>query len=403
MSVTHRKPWLVWAGCTALVAIALFWGFTGSVPTKVRGEGILIEHGALFDVVSLGRGQIDEIFVEVGDTISQGQSLATLSMPKLEHEINAAQRLLENLIEQKERILDFGTRSTALRQSHLDARRLALLEAIDLLETQLADIIEREQALEKLMKSGTVSRQSYLDVKHRHHSLLESINQKRVELSKLPEEKVTDLSQKEKELLHIENKIISAEEQLSQLIDRHELEAQVTSPHAGRVQELFKRPGKMLDPGEPLLKVHLHVEQDDISVLAYLPPQLGKRAKAGMQAFVTPSTVQEEEYGHLLGTVAFIADFPASELGMLRELQNRKLVEALSQQGPPLMATILLRRDPQAPSGYAWSSGRGPAISIDNGTLCRVDIVVRRQSPASLVLPFLRKHLLGVGDSRAGQ
>lgn len=398
MLVAPPRRWTVWGGCALLIAMGIFWSFWGSVPTKVVGEGILIDQGALVSVVSLGRGQVADIAVDMGDTVQPGQVLATLAMPRLDHEIKEAQRILAHVLKEREKVVSFGDRMLMLRQTLKDEQGRALREAIALLEKQLQDVLGLELAYEQLMKAGAASRLNYLDVKHEHNRLLQSIADKRVELTQLPTRHTADIWDKEKESLQIEQRVIQAEEKLRALLDQFELESRVVSSHAGRVQELLKQPGQVIDSGEALIKLYREEQKSEISVLTYLPPQQGKRAKPGMTAYVTPSTVKEEEYGHLLGKIDYVSTFPASQESMQRELQNSKLVESLSRQGPPLMVRVRLQPNPHAPSGLKWSSGQGPPISIDSGTLCRVEAVVRQQSPASLVLPFLKRNLLGVGD-----
>lgn len=398
MRVVSSRRWFVWGGCALLIGMGLTWAFFGSVPTKVAGEGILLEQGALVAVVALGRGQVVDFSVDIGDTVQPGQILATLTMPKLDHDIKEAQRLLNHVLKEREKVASFGDRMTSLRQTLKDKQSQTLREGIILLERQLQDILEREQAYEELMKIGAVAKLNYLDVKHEHNRLLQSINDKRVELIQQPTKQMTELWDKEKETIQVEQKVIQAEEKLRALLDQLELESKLVSSHAGRVQELLKQRGQIIDTGEPLIKLYREEHKSDVSVLTYLPPQQGKRAKPGMTAFVTPTTVKEEEFGHLLGKIDYVSTFPASQESMQRELQNSKLVESMTKQGPPLMVRVRLQPNPDAPSGFKWSSGLGPPISIDSGTLCKVEAVVRRQSPASLVLPFLKRNLLGVGD-----
>jgi hypothetical protein len=38
-------------------------------------------------------------------------------------------------------------------------------------------------------------------------------------------------------------------------------------------------------------------------------------------------------------------------------------------------------------------------MEIERNTLCSVEIVTRRQKPITLVLPFVKKYLLGVGET----
>jgi HlyD family secretion protein len=63
------------------------------------------------------------------------------------------------------------------------------------------------------------------------------------------------------------------------------------------------------------------------------------------------------------------------------------------QQGPPIQVNVALSRDPATPTGYRWSSSRGPSLEISSGTLAAGNIVVRRERPVSLLLPTLREKL----------
>jgi HlyD family secretion protein len=52
-----------------------------------------------------------------------------------------------------------------------------------------------------------------------------------------------------------------------------------------------------------------------------------------------------------------------------------------------------MEKNPKNPSGYQWTSRKGPAVTISSGTLCTAEIVTRWQKPITLVLPFLKKAL----------
>jgi len=75
---------------------------------------------------------------------------------------------------------------------------------------------------------------------------------------------------------------------------------------------------------------------------------------------------------------------------MLRVLGSEELVDALAAEGAVIEVRVQLRRDPQTVSGYAWSSGRGPALQLHSGTFCTGRIELRVQRPLSLLLPQLR-------------
>jgi len=59
------------------------------------------------------------------------------------------------------------------------------------------------------------------------------------------------------------------------------------------------------------------------------------------------------------------------------------------------MTKLSLKIDKNTVSGYQWTSAQGPPYKITNGTLCKATVVVKKQPPVTLVVPFLKKWLLG--------
>jgi HlyD family secretion protein len=43
------------------------------------------------------------------------------------------------------------------------------------------------------------------------------------------------------------------------------------------------------------------------------------------------------------------------------------------------------------PSGYAWSNGKGPALTLSSGTVAEGDVTVETRRPISYVIPWLKK------------
>jgi HlyD family secretion protein len=77
---------------------------------------------------------------------------------------------------------------------------------------------------------------------------------------------------------------------------------------------------------------------------------------------------------------------------MAAVLQNPQLVQSFAGQTPPFEARIELV-SAKTPSGYAWSSGKGPPLELTSGTTLRADIAVQRNTPLGLILPQLRRLL----------
>jgi pyruvate/2-oxoglutarate dehydrogenase complex dihydrolipoamide acyltransferase (E2) component len=166
----------------------------------------------------------------------------------------------------------------------------------------------------------------------------------------------------------------------------------LVSNASGCVLEVLVKEGGTVEKGSVLAT--LEPPDDRLEVLAYLPVADGQRVRPGMKVEVSPATVRWSEFGYLLGRVTRAGKFPASHAGMMRDLENEALVQALSAAGPCVEVRAELEPDPAAPGGYRWSSSRGPDLPLHHGTPCRVRVTVREQRPISLVLPSVRD-LLG--------
>jgi HlyD family secretion protein len=76
MDVTTSRGWLGMAALWATIGAAIAWGFLGSIPTVVSGQGILIRDGSVVTVESPASGQVLDLFVNLGDTVHQEQLVA---------------------------------------------------------------------------------------------------------------------------------------------------------------------------------------------------------------------------------------------------------------------------------------------------------------------------------------
>jgi len=110
-----------------------------------------------------------------------------------------------------------------------------------------------------------------------------------------------------------------------------------------------------------------------------------------MEAKISPSTVKPEEFGFIKGKVTYASDFPDTPAELMRNFENEVLVKALTEAGPVTELHIEMDKNLKTPSGYQWSSPKGPSVTISGGTLCTAEIVTRWQAPITLVLPFLRR------------
>jgi HlyD family secretion protein len=92
----------------------------------------------------------------------------------------------------------------------------------------------------------------------------------------------------------------------------------------------------------------------------------------------------------------YVSDYPVTSAALMRNFQNEMLVTALTANGPVTEIRVVLEVDPSVSSGFHWSTPKGAPVVISSGTICNIDIVTRRQKPATLALPYA-KEKLGLG------
>ncbi len=180
----------------------------------------------------------------------------------------------------------------------------------------------------------------------------------------------------------------AVEKQVIQLREELDYDSQIISEISGRILELNIKKGSIIQPGETLVTLDQYGGTVKMEAVIYVPAELGGDIFVGMEAQISPTIMNKEEYGFMLGRVTAISDYPATTQSMMQTLGNENLVALLAGQGAPLMVLIDLIPDSSTKSGYRWSSPEGPPISIHSGTIIKSAVITNREKPISKVIPF---------------
>ncbi|MBN1171861.1 MAG: HlyD family efflux transporter periplasmic adaptor subunit [Micromonosporaceae bacterium] len=158
---------------------------------------------------------------------------------------------------------------------------------------------------------------------------------------------------------------------------------EVTSLVSGIVVELLVGPGDAVGPTTPIARVQS--EQGRLVAYTFMPVDQGQEITADMPVNVAVDSAPSEQYGMVRGTVTGISLLPVSteRLEYLAG-HSRTLVDILQSQGPSLETRVTLETA-TTPSGYRWTTGRGPDFEITAGTVLRPTIVLSSSSLVSQV------------------
>ena len=414
MSVTSPRAWFSLIALAAILFTTIIWSILGSIPYKTAGEGILIKSEGVYNISHTKGGKIIDISVKAGDIVKKGDIVARIEQSELVEQI-------VDLEEQLQEISNFEIDTVAESSEPSPA---------------LTQLCELARSLREARAAVEISRAEYNDVKIQLEQAKLSVDTKEQELERFAvllkhsaisqveyEAAATGLEQAKLQVKALETGILSAklnqvqltaellEEQLSEAkkVNAIELTEQVqklkkdlefgtniVAAEDGRVLEVKKRRGELIEPGMKLIGVEREGKTiRDLEVVLYVPAEEGKQISLGLEAQISPTIVKKEEYGFMIGRVISVSEFPATSQGMMTTLGSQDLVAKLSKSSAPIEVRVELITDSSTISGYKWSSPNGPPITIDSGTLCDGTITVRSQRPIRLVIPKVKKFIMG--------
>jgi len=389
VQVTDPKGWLALAGLGALLLATVGWGIWGSIPTEAEGTGILLRQGGISDLVTAASGQVQEVLVRVGDVIEKGQPVARIQQDALLRQIADDRSKLALLRSQYGEAARVSGQQKELRARDLAQQRANLQRTIEALEKDVSLLRERLDAQQGLLNDGLITRETFLSTQQSLNAKRDQLAQARLDLNGQDLKRIEADQQLDQQLETRQTAIKDLELEIKELEAKLGENVNVLSPYSGRVLEVLANRGDVVNPGTAILSVE--VLSENLQAVLFVPATAGKKVQKGMEVRISPSTVKREEYGSLLGKVTWVAEFPSTSRGMIRLLGNEALVAKLMEQGPPIQVNVELERDPSTPTGYRWSSSRGPSLKISSGTLASGDVVVQEDPPFRLVIPKVRE------------
>lgn len=388
LRVTTPKTWLALLSLIALLAVAVAWGYWGQLTTRVSGQGVLIRSGGVQNVVALGAGQVVDIRVRVGEHISVGQVIGTVAQPSILQRIRVAKSQLAEAARQKDEVLKVRSGRSRLQLEFLKRERANVEREIEGLLDQAKAIQEQIPVDEELLAKGLITKQQVSMTKAKLQETQAAVSARRARLAQLDATEFQTGTENIEANLSQQNRIADLTREVEVLEKQLEGESTVVSPYAGQVLEIRVSVGSLVQVGTPI--VSLQPDVDSLEAVLYVPAGRAKELRPGMEAEILPTTVRREEYGFIRGNVVFVSDYPATEAALMRVFENPPLVRALSGGGPVTEVRVDMATDATTPSGYRWSSRRGAPVKLSGGTLCLGEIVTRKRSPMSLVIPEIK-------------
>ncbi len=372
--------WLFHWGLFATLLLAVLWLFLGSVPLFIQGRGIILSSQGVFSVQTQTAGIVTDIFVTQNETVPQGQLLARLTKPEDEIKYQNA------LAKQKELQLEVDTLQKQIH-TELEARKTSFTKEISESELSIKDLEESIVSLQKEVALKERLYQEKLIGLNELYTVRQLLSERKIALAKtrgVLAQLQADLnkSYREEELQQKERDLLKAKHEVAIVKLSLHFE-EIYSPYSGRVLEVVTSAGSKVNPGSVLFHMEFAPEtKHQLLIYAYFPVEMGDKITLGEHVEVILSTVRREEYGALIGTVSEISPFPVSRDSMETVIRNPNLVDYLIQPSPSVIQVIVKPTlDSSTPSGFKWTSSRGPNMQITTGTVGEILTIPDRVSP----------------------
>ena len=289
------------------------------------------------------------------------------------------------------KIVSYGGQGSQLQNEFISQTRKSILGEIDSERKKLSFLYNQLESENTLLGKGLIIKSQVANTKQQieaSKNTIERLKGQMAETSSQQNNVNFDLQQK----LTLQNqRIAEAKRNLEFLNERFDTQKNIRSPYDGEVVEVLTERGVVVGTGTPLFK--LKNQKDDtkkITSVLYIPSKDGKKIKKGMEALVSPSTVQPQEFGFIKGKVTYISDFPITQQGMLNSVKNDQLAKGLLAMGPLFEVHVDFEKDLSSYSGFRWTSAKGPDVKIKEGTSCMGKITIYEERPVTIVVPAFK-------------
>lgn len=391
LDVTTSRGWVALLALCLSVAAGVAWGVMGATDTTIGGQGVIVRSGGVFNVVTLGAGRVTEIRVHAGDIVTAEQVVARVAQPQLVARLKNSHEEIEMAQTARDRILSGRAEGDQARLGSMAKQKANLEQEIKDTEEQIRIVKEQIPVDQQLVAKGLITKQTALQTEQKLAQLEGNVGKLKAQISELQTQEVEMRHQAAQMALEHQNRIEDLNRQMRVTVNDLGQSSNVVSPNAGRVVEVKVYPGAIVQGGSPIISIEPLVKK--LETVAYVSSAQAKEIHVGMSVRISPSGIQREEYGYMLGAVASIADFPATQEVIVHTFENDALARAMLNNGPVTELRVRFLEDPATRSGFKWSSPQGPPATISSGSVCNIEVVTREDPPASLVIPYLKKTL----------
>lgn len=389
--------WVALLPVFIIMFVAGIWGWFGRIDTKVNGAGMIMNIGGLRSITAKVNGNLKYLNVEEGSRVEQNQVLGVIDQPLLELEIRQLADKFILLQGQFSELVEEDKKNKTLRADYFTKMEGVTDTTIEKL-TQIQEYVqELSDIYKRLRDKGIASKESLYQMIQNAINAEVNVTKQKGDRYKLPLEQFDFLYENKKMMWDKLKDLKLTQNELDIKRMTYVTNAILISPVSGLVANVMKSPGDSVSQGENVLTVFPQVF-DAMQMTAFVPAKEWKKVKLNQMVYVSPTDVEPQRYGYMVGLVRHVAEYPDAEQTLDNIFKNKDLVQFL-KRNEPLVIRILVELipDPTNSTGIKWTCVPPENMKLTFGSPCNVSVVVERRPPITYVVPWLKEKLLGTG------
>jgi HlyD family secretion protein len=392
LKITHPYHWLSISALVALTLFTIVWSIFGTIPTRVQGIGQITTSKGLHPVVIVYQGELTQMYCHLGDTVKEGQLLATMSQPELDQQL--AQYLTQrSVLQQQLGFLKSNNQTNlSIKNQSNGAQKDRLQKQIVNDNAKIKYLEQREQEQQQLYKDGLITYDQFFKTKDDLALARTTRNRDNEDLINIElgtHEWNLNNSVKEQDLV---GQLSVIDKKISEAGKQDTLQTSIKATATGIISAISANTNEVVKPGQTLFTIEENHNEDARKLDLFIPFNSNSVIKPGMEVQVEPFTMDHNLYGWLLGDVVSVNQYVSSQASLNTQLNNPDLVALITKGGPVYQVTVALRRDTTTFCKYACSNKVGPPFALQMGTLCNAFVEVKQKAPIDYVIPIFKEY-----------
>ena len=172
----------------------------------------------------------------------------------------------------------------------------------------------------------------------------------------------------------------SSVDSIEQIYKEYDRKSVIRSKTRGIVTYIIDR-NSYVNPGDKIASViHYDKNGNNDIITVFVSDEKSGLIDLGMEAHIMPDYTPYEQYGYIIGYVSAIAEFPITGEQIYNSDKQLYLSE-MDMDESYIEVEITMMRASGEDSGLKWSKFSGENMTVNPGTRCDVDVILRKYKP----------------------